>query len=210
MTGIGRALGAERAGGARRVGVVGLGAGTLAAYGRPGDYFRFYEINSDVVDVLSQAHWEVALGDGRLSLEREPDQRFDVLVLDAFSSDSLPTHLLTLEAFEVYERHLAPAGVLAVNVSNLHLDLPSVVRDLARARRLRFMEVANRDRPDRLAITSVWMFLARTTAPLEELLASLQPLRDSGDVMVTGEAQASLHGGRPWTDGYSNLFGILK
>src|SRR5205807_9355570 len=124
-----------------RVGVVGLGAGTLAAYGRTGDVFRFYDINSDVVELArseftflkdSRAKVEVALGDARLSLEREPAQNFDVLALDAFSSDAIPVHLLTVEAFKTYLRHLKPDGVLAVHISNRYLDLVPVVQQAAR------------------------------------------------------------------------------
>src|SRR5256886_7472792 len=116
-SGIGLALLDARAHGPLRVGVVGLGAGTLAAYGRTGDVFRFYDINSGVVELArseftflkdSAAKVEVALGDARLSLEREPPENFDVLALDAFSSDAIPVHLLTVEAFKTYLRHLKP------------------------------------------------------------------------------------------------------
>ncbi len=117
-SGIGLALLDAREHAPLRVGVVGLGAGTLAAYGRAGDVFRFYDINSDVVGLArseftfledSPAKVEVALGDARLSLEREPAQNFDVLALDAFSSDAIPVHLLTVEAFKTYLRHMKPA-----------------------------------------------------------------------------------------------------
>ena len=123
-----------------RIGVVGLGVGTLAAYGKPGDTYRFYEINPDVVRAArtwftyltdSRANCHVVLGDGRLSLEREPPNQFDVLILDAFSGDAIPVHLLTREALGVYRRHLKPQGVLAVNVTNRHLDLVPVVAGLA-------------------------------------------------------------------------------
>ncbi|QOY89278.1 fused MFS/spermidine synthase [Paludibaculum fermentans] len=126
--------------GARRVGVVGLGAGTLAAYGRPGDEFRFYEINPMVVQFAKQhfrylsdtpARVDIAVGDGRLLLEHEADQNFDLLVIDAFSGDSIPVHLLTREAFKTYRRHLKPGGILALHLSNLYLDLMPEVRVLA-------------------------------------------------------------------------------
>jgi len=119
-----------------KVGIVGLGAGTLAAYGRPGNIFRFYELNPDVLRIAdtwfsylkeSKAHVDVVPGDARLSLEREQPQNFDLLVLDAFSSDSIPIHLLTREAFDTYARHLKPDGAIAVHVSNQHLDLIPVV-----------------------------------------------------------------------------------
>ena len=135
--------GDERAAGrrSRRIGVVGLGAGTLAAYGQPGDYLRFYEINPEVqaagrsrFTYLSHCPGkvEVVLGDARLSLEREPPQNFDLLVLDAFSSDAIPVHLLTEEAFALYERHLKTNGVIAVHISNGSLNLEPVVANLAR------------------------------------------------------------------------------
>ncbi len=125
--------------GTRRIGVVGLGAGTLAAYGQRGDQMRFYEINPEVEKVArehfsflsnSPAAVEVVLGDARLSLEQEPPQNFDLLVLDAFNSDSIPIHLLTKEAFEVYQRHLKTNGLIAVHVSNASLDLAPVVVNL--------------------------------------------------------------------------------
>jgi SAM-dependent methyltransferase len=124
-----------------RVGIVGLGAGTLAAYGRAGDCFRFYEINDEVRRLAesrftflkdSAATVEIVMGDARLSLEHEKDQQFDVLVLDAFNSDSIPVHLLTREAFEVYRRHLKPDGVIAVHISNRSVDLEPVLMLVAR------------------------------------------------------------------------------
>ena len=120
----------------RRVGVVGLGVGTMAAWGKAGDYFRFYEINEQVQFLARNRFWylgdspakiEIVLGDARLSMEREPDQRFDILVLDAFSSDAIPVHLLTREAFEIYLRHLQPDGAIAVHISNRYLNLEPIV-----------------------------------------------------------------------------------
>jgi spermidine synthase len=121
----------------QRIGIVGMGVGTLASYGRPGDQMRFYEIDGNVVELAqtrfsflkdSSAHIEIVLGDGRLSLQREAPQHFDVLVLDAFSSDAVPVHLLTQEAFQTYRSHLADDGILLVNVSNRHLAVDRVVR----------------------------------------------------------------------------------
>ena len=112
---------------AQRVGMIGLGTGTIASYGRAGDYYRIYEINPLVLEVARReftylldcpAKVDVVLGDARLSLEREPSQQFDVLAVDAFSGDAIPVHLLTLETFRLYFRHLRPDGILAVHVSN--------------------------------------------------------------------------------------------
>ncbi|MBI3881486.1 MAG: fused MFS/spermidine synthase [Verrucomicrobia bacterium] len=125
----------------RRIGLVGLGAGSLAVYGKAGDTMRIYEINPEVPRIAnkwftylkdSAAKIELSMGDARLSLEREPSQQFDILVLDAFSSDAIPVHLLTREAIEIYRRHLKPDGVICVHISNRHLNLQPVVFDLAR------------------------------------------------------------------------------
>ena len=125
----------------QRVGVVGLGIGTLAAYAQPGDTYRFYEINPDVVRLAQQyftflagasgAQVSTAIGDGRLLLEREEPGNYDVLVIDAFSGDSIPVHLLSREAFVVYLRHLRPGGILALHVSNTLLNLAPVAEALA-------------------------------------------------------------------------------
>ena len=139
-SGVGQAILYFRELGAVRVGAVGLGVGTLASYAQPGDDYRFYEINPAVLRMAKtyftylrdcRGRCEVTMGDARLSLERQTPQRFNVLVLDAFSGDAIPTHLLTREAFEIYERHRAPGGVIAIHISNRYLDLAPVVRGLA-------------------------------------------------------------------------------
>src|SRR3954452_16614227 len=126
--------------GPMRVGIVGLGTGTLATYGKTGDVFRFYEINPAVVDLSqvefrflreSAAKIEIVPADARLALERETSQSFDVLAVDAFSGDSIPVHLLTAEAFDLYFRHLQPYGALAIHVTNKYLDLAPVVQRIA-------------------------------------------------------------------------------
>jgi spermidine synthase len=110
-----------------KVGVIGLGTGTLAYYGAKGDVYRFYDINPAVMTIAqrdftylqdSDATIELVLGDARLSLEREPSQQFDVLVIDAFSSDAIPVHLITAEALGVYLKHMKPGGVIAFHVTN--------------------------------------------------------------------------------------------
>ncbi len=123
-----------------KVGVIGLGTGTLAVYGARGDVYRFYEINPDVITVAqrdftylrdSDATIELQLGDARLSLEREPAQQFDVLAIDAFSSDAIPVHLITSEALAIYRRHMKPGGIIAFHVTNRFLNLVPVVEGLA-------------------------------------------------------------------------------
>ena len=127
--------------------VIGLGAGVTASFCRAGDVFRFYEINPLALSIANtwftflrdcKADHEVLLGDARLTLEAQPSQQFDLMAIDAFSSDAIPVHLLTREAFALYFRHLKPTGILAVHVSNRYLDLVPVVsrnaRDLGQSR----------------------------------------------------------------------------
>jgi len=194
---------------AMRVGVIGLGVGTLAAWSRPGDVFRFYEINPEVARLsegsrpvfsyLRDARGElsVSLGDGRRVLEGEAPRAFDVLVVDAFSSDSIPTHLLTREAFGVYLRHLAEGGALAVHVTNRYLDLKPVVRGAAAALGLHAEHVPSFGQG--LLWSSDWMVVTRALALLEDEVvsaATLPPLPHTGAVV--------------WTDDGSDLLGVLK
>ncbi len=194
----------------KRVGVVGLGTGTLAAYGRPGDHYRFYEINPAVVRLSgpagetftylrdSEAAVEVALGDARLSMEREPPQRFDVLVLDAFSSDAIPVHLLTREAFQTYRRHLRPDGVIAVHVSNRYLDLQPVVLKAAAHLGMQAL-IVDAEAGDRNRWASNWV-----------LVTGNQALVDHPDVQAARSAPKPRAGDLAlWTDDYTSLVAIL-
>ncbi len=209
-SGVGRALraAAERPG--LHVGVVGLGAGTLAAYGRPGDRYRFYEINPLVVRLAeteftylgdTPAAVEVVLGDARLSLARERRQRFDLLAVDAFTSDAIPVHLLTREALALYLDHLADGGILAVHVSNRHLDLAPLVRRTAETLGVHVTMVdaygAAPDDPG--AYGSTWVLIARRAEALAHPL-----IREAAAPVP---ARPDL---RPWTDDYSNLFQIVR
>jgi SAM-dependent methyltransferase len=211
-SGVGLAIGRHpkrRRGEPLRVGVVGLGVGTLAAWSRPGDGFRFYELDPEVIRLSNDepavftylrdapGATSVVPGDGRLSLEGEPPAGFDVLVLDAFSSDAIPTHLLTREAFDVYRRQLAPGGVLAVHVTNRYLDLKPVVRGVAASLGLRARHVPSFERGARWS--SDWMLVAPDAAVLDDELvsaASLPPLGGRPDVV--------------WTDDWSDLVSALK
>lgn len=197
------------AGQSLQVGVIGLGVGTLAAWSLPGDRFRFYELAPEVAALSQGEHAlftylreargvvEVRVADGRLALEREPPQGFDVLVLDAFSSGAIPTHLLTREAFRVYERHLAEGAVLAVQVTNRHLDLKPVVRGVAAELGLAAVHVPSHERGH--LWSSDWMLLARDRwIADDEVLsaASLPPPPGSRRVV--------------WTDDWSDLMSVVR
>ena len=192
----------------KRVGAIGLGAGTIAAYGRTSDYFRFYEINPQVVGIArryftylrdSPAKIDVVLGDARLSLESEASQQFDVLAVDAFSGDAIPVHLLTREALALYLRHLKPDGILAVHTSNTYLNLPPVVQLLAEEAHYETRMIENQDNPRKLIDSSDWVLVTRNKRFLDSIDASVMT-----DVI---EMPATL---RVWTDDYNNLFRILK
>ncbi len=196
----------------RRIGVVGLGTGTMAAYGRKGDVVRFYDINPRVRHLAQSrftylkqcpAKVEIVMGDARLSMEAEPPENYDVLVLDAFSSDAIPVHLLTKEAGEIYLRHLKPDGVLAVHISNRYLDLEPVVLNLAAALKLKSAVISDDSEPEWWSYTTTWVLLTRNA----ELLA-LPPIRD----VTSAEEDAAKAPKHPalWTDDYASLFPILK
>ncbi len=207
-SGVGRAIEALRAAGPVRIGVIGLGAGTLAAYGRAGDAVRIYEINPQVIELAlreftyladTKARLEIVLGDARLSLEREPAQGFDLLAVDAFSSDSIPVHLLTAEAFEVYFRHLKPGGILAVHISNRYLDLKPVLKEAAARFGKTARIVDDESDSDRGTYGTTWVLF--TDAP--DVFAR-EPLKGVADPLETDRSI------RVWTDDYSDLYGILK
>jgi spermidine synthase len=205
--GVGLALTHLREGKPKRVGAVGLGVGTVATYGKPGDYFRFYEINPTVLEIAnndfsylkdSAATTEVILGDARISMERESSQQFDVLVLDAFSGDSIPTHLLTKEAFDVYLRHLSADGVIAVHISNKHVNLEPVIRRLGAELHLPCSIVAS---PDRLpqCMRAKWVLMSKT----DTFLASDTIRENSRRLETTSEFPL-------WTDQYNNIVQLLR
>jgi len=197
----------------RRIGVVGLGAGTLAAYGRPGDLMRIYEINEQVLDLArtefnylkrSQAEIVPVLGDGRLMLEREPAQQFDLLVLDAFSGDSIPTHLVTLEAVAIYLRHLKPDGILAFHTTNTYLDLSPVMAAAAQAfdRRAAVFTLKPDDQSP-LCRRSEWTVLQKPQT-------AVAGAGTQSGVLPEWTLLEVKPGFKPWTDSYSNLLGILR
>jgi SAM-dependent methyltransferase len=190
-----------------RVGVIGLGTGTLAAYGRMGDVYRFYEINPQVIDVArnefyylngSAARIETVLGDARLTMEREPPQQYDLLVIDAFSSDSIPVHLITREAMMVYLRHMKPDGVIAFHVTNRFLRLAPVVKRIADEFSLATALILDEADGSDLARTD-WLLVTRDASRLRP-----EPIASAVSEIP------GMNGMRLWTDDYNNLFQILK
>lgn len=199
-----------------RIGVLGLGIGILAAYTQPGDVIRFYEINPDVIRLAegqggfftylkdTRGQVEIVPGDARISLEQElaagARQRFDLLVLDTFNGDSLPVHLLTREAFELYLQHLQPDGILAVHISNNYLDLRPVVYSLADEFQMGSAVIQTPADGDRASL-SIWVLATRDKAFLQlPAIASRTLARPPEET----------NGIRLWTDDYSNLFQILR
>ena len=196
-----------------RIGGIGLGVGTIASYGRTGDTIRFYEIDPDVISFArnsryfsflrdSPASVEIIEGDARLSMERElaqnDPQDFDILVIDAFSGDSIPTHLLTLEAIQLYLTELKPGGILAFNISNRHLDLEPVLAEAGKHFGLAGVFIADAGQADPLSAASAWVLLSRDSAFLR-----------SPAVAAVGRDLHERAGIRVWTDDYSNLFQVL-
>ena len=206
-SGVGVALMEAGKRGPVRVGVIGLGAGTLATYGRWGDYYRFYDINPLVIDVArheftflrdSLAKIDVVPGDARLSLERESGDNFDLLAVDAFSGDSIPVHLLTVEAFQLYFKQLRPGGVLAVHVSNRYLDLIPVVRGVAAQLGKKAVVVNNGADDNQEIFSSTWVLVSTGELPYQlELMKAAEVTVSDGPHVV-------------WTDDYTSLWRLLK
>lgn len=212
-SGVGRALKNLVRPDGRRIGLVGLGTGSLAAYGEEGDYLRIYEINPEVERLartrfsyleISDARIDVVMGDARVSMEHERDagdrQGFDLLALDAFSSDAIPVHLLTTEAFALYLEHLKEDGIIAVHISNRYLDLQPVVRNLARHFGLGVVLISDDAEEEWWNYRTTWMLLTRDEAFLElPEIGGVAGAPDDPDRTV-----------RPWTDDYASLFEVLR
>jgi SAM-dependent methyltransferase len=208
-TGIGKVMQRWHSDRPRRIGIVGLGVGTLAAYGRDQDYLRLYEINPDVISIAQNnftflrdclARQEIVPGDARLSLDFEEPQDFDVLVLDAFSGDAIPIHLLTSEAMEVYTKHLSNDGVIAFHISNLHFNLRPVIAGLAEKAGLSYRFIGSGPNPQAAALPSVWALLTNAS----EQFVSL----DTDDVQIQGR-MGSITRPVMWTDAKNNLLEVL-
>lgn len=196
----------------RHLGLVGLGTGTLAAYGKEGDELRIYEINPDVEKLALEtfsyikncpAKVNIVMGDARLKMEEEIEaqqfQKFDLLALDAFSSDAIPVHLLTKEAFTTYLKHLKSDGIIAVHISNRYLDLEPVVIGLAQQFGLDFAVISDDHDENWWIYNTTWILLSKNKAWIES-------------AEIRGAADAS-HQSRPpvlWTDDHASLYQILK
>jgi spermidine synthase len=192
----------------RNVGIVGLGAGTIASYGRPGDRMRFYEINPAVQPIAqhlftylrdSAASITFADGDARASLAKEAPQHFDVLVVDAFSGDAIPLHLLTIQALEIYKRHLAPGGILAFHISNRHVDLEPAISLLANAAGMQARTVHSLEDARQGEFNATWVLMTNngTFLALPEIVSHTRQT----------EQRSGL---RLWTDDYSTLLALLR
>lgn len=207
-SGVGLALRNCCEGRRRRIGVIGLGAGTIAAYGRPGDSIRFYEINPADVPIArnaftymrdSGAAISIVEGDARTSLASEAPQQFDVLVVDAFSGDAIPLHLLTREAQALYRHHLAPGGVIAFHISNQHVNLGPPIARLAQAAGIQARRVSSLSNDTRGEFTATWMLVSDNEAFFDQpdVAAHARPLNVDPHARV-------------WTDDYSALLPVLR
>jgi hypothetical protein len=210
-SGVGRVIGALQAQGtaALQVGIVGLGAGTLATYGRAGDTYTFFEIDPAIVDTArrhftfigdSAARIEVVVGDGRLQLQREPASRFHVLAVDAFSGDSIPVHLLTREAVALYASRVRDDGVVALHISNRYLNLKPVVRRIAQDLGLHTAYINDPERADApLHASSDWVLLSKSRAMLD-----VPALSDYASELPPADAR------HLWTDAFSNVTRVIR
>ena len=213
-----------------KVGIIGLGAGALAAYGRSGDDYRFYEIDPNVIHVAQNANYftylanakanvDIVLGDARLSMEKELNgaegQGFHLLVLDAFSSDAIPVHLVTVEAFDLYTRHLAPDGILALHITNSNVDLGPLVFRLAAEFDMYAVKIVNQQFIRRFHSRSDWVILSRSAEFVGRFPRLLERRRAEMNLKPVGlfayYPEAEIIASAPrWTDDYSDLLSVLK
>ncbi len=190
----------------RRVGIVGLGVGVFTAWGEPGDSFRIYELDPEVVKIAREQFWflsgskakiEVVIGDGRLNLERDLPQKFDLLSVDAFSSGSIPIHLLTREALRAYRRHLAPGGVIVYNVTNRFVRLAPVLKLVAEAEGMQAIRISDSPSEDKYSGTEYVLVTANEQLAADKRFADAEKIE-------------AIPGLKPWTDSFNNLFKVVK
>ena len=193
-----------------RIGIVGLGTGTTAIYGRKNDYFHFYEINPDVIKIaentfsyldICKAKVETTLADARIAMEREQNQKYNLIVLDAFSGDGIPAHLLTVEAFDVYKKHLTPQGIVAVHISNRYLNLFPVVAGTAGHHNFEMVYIEHLPNDSgREEASSDWILLTNNQDFIED--KEVQELSQDPRQWYRSPIK--------WTDQYSNLIEVMK
>jgi hypothetical protein len=193
----------------KNVAAIGLGSGTLASYGEPGQNFVFFDIDPAVPPIaqtyftylaICRAQWDIKLGDARLSMKQAEDKQFELIILDAFNSDAIPVHLITREALELYLQKLSGDGIIALHISNRYLDLQPVLGNLAHALHLVGLFQADRDirsKPGKRA--SDWVLLAHRPEDFGKLVRDprWRPIESRPEVGV-------------WTDDYSNLLSVFK
>ena len=192
--------------GPRRIGVIGLGVGVFMAWGKPGDSYRIYELDPDVVKIAREQFWylsdskakiEVVTGDGRLNMERDPPQAFNLISVDAFSSGSIPIHLLTREALQAYKRHLAPGGVVVYNVTNRFVNLSPLLKLVAEAEGMKAILINNSPSDDKYSGTAYVLVTDNA-----KLLADKR-FEDADDIVP-------IPGLTAWTDSFNNLFKVVR
>ena len=190
----------------RRVGIIGLGVGSFTAWGRPGDYFRIYELDPDVFRIAREQFWylsdakakiDVVVGDGRLSMERDPPQKFDLISVDAFSSGSIPIHLLTREALQAYRRHLAPGGVIVYNVTNRFVNLAPQLKLVAEAEGMKILLMSDDPSEDKYSGTSYVLVTGNPALVADKRFADAEEIEP-------------IKGLETWTDGFNNLFKVVR
>ena len=207
----------------QRVGAIGLGAGEIACYRAEGQDWTFFEIDPAVARIAAGGRWfrylpecapkaRIVIGDGRLTLAREPAAAFDLLVLDAFASDSIPTHLVTREAFRLYLEKLAPGGLVLVHVSNRYIDLEPLLAALAAdaklAARLFDTDKAKPQADSPHRYKSTWIALARSEARLKALTEDFD--KSAPSAWGQWRALKARPGLRVWTDDFSNIVTLMK
>lgn len=193
-----------------KVGIIGLGAGVLATYGKPNDEFIFYEINPEVVRIAQKSFTflkdaksdiKIKIGDGRLLLEREPSNQFDIIILDAFSGGAVPTHLLTKEAYQIYLNHLKPNGVLAFNSTNHRINVPPLIKAVADDLNLTSTLIVHR-------VPRTEMSNLRST---KWSLVSRDPNAFRENYFKTNASDFEIiQGLEAWRDDFNNIFKIIK